>query len=144
MALESRELYTSTTQGDQLRLFPAEGGVRVKTLGPLSAEATLLHGLPMAYDTSNEYWVPLTQGGTNGTDAISGFLYEPQGRLVGDTDSVQANIMLAGRVHRDEFVTAAMLAQCGGAMTSTVMDAALAAAAVRMKNIDVEGLANVA
>ncbi len=142
MALETNELYNSNTQGDQLRLYPADAGIRPKMFAAVTGGATLVQGTPVAFNTSTNLWVVFEQGGSNGTNVISGILME--GGAINDSGSDNTetllNVMVAGRLHRDDVNTAAIRALLGGSPTEGNIDTALRAASMREKNMHVEGL----
>ncbi|MFG0317082.1 MAG: hypothetical protein ACF8XB_07415, partial [Planctomycetota bacterium JB042] len=80
-------------------------------------------------------WVVWTDGGANGTGTISGFVY-PDGVVTDETDDVLGNVMIRGSIH------AADVALPTGEDQAD-LDAALKAATLREKGIDVEGIAGV-
>lgn len=145
MALQANELYSENTRGDQLRLFPAPAGIKPKDFAAVSGGATLVQGVPVAFNTSTSLWGVWTQGGTNGTNVISGILME--GITLDDSGGtdleVLGNVMILGELHRDDINTAAIRALCGGSPSEANLDAALAAATMREKGLIVEGLAGV-
>lgn len=75
--------------------------VQPKTLA--TGSGTIYRLTPMAYNTSTNKWVVWTNGGSNGTGTVSGFLWPDEVTLDG-SDDVLANIMLRGRVHFDDIV----------------------------------------
>jgi hypothetical protein len=147
MALETRELYEAgPTHFDQLRLQPDEGGIMPKTFAEVAGGAVYAHGTPVAQDTTTGLWVAFTQGGSNGTNSISGFVFEPiEGLTVNDTGDgeVIANVLLAGRVHRDDVNTTAIRATLPAATSEAQLDTALKSVVLRERNIVVEGLPGV-
>jgi hypothetical protein len=143
MALETNELYSSNTAEDQLRLFPADHGIMPKTFDAVAGGASLVQGVPVSFNTSTSLWEVFTQGGTNGTNVISGILMEPitLDDSGGDDNEVLGNVMILGVMHRDDINTAAIRALCGGSPTEGNLDTALGAATMREKGLIVEGLA---
>lgn len=145
MALETNELFSSRSFDGRPRMVVERN--KVGTIGPQDAAVTLPVGTPLSWNTSTSKWDTLTQGGSNGTAVIAGFLAH-QEATVGATDDVQITVMLAGEVHRDDINTAAILAALGtgsgAAITEGQLDTLLKAATLREKGITVRGLAAVA
>lgn len=145
MALETNELFASRDFGGRPRMVVERN--KVGTIGPQDAAVELPIGTPLSWNTSTSKWDTFTQGGSNGTNIIAGFVAH-QAASVGDTDDVQATIMLAGEVHRDDINTAAIRAALdtgsGAAVTEGQLDTALRAATLREKGVTVRGLDAVA
>lgn len=60
MALETNELRVSSAgRGSEIRMVQKQN--QVVTLAALSTAALLIKGLPVAYDSSSNFWVPYTQ-----------------------------------------------------------------------------------
>ena len=145
MALETNELFASRDFSGRPRMVVERN--KVGTIGPQNAAVDLPVGTPVAWNTSTSQWDTLTQGGGNGTAVIAGFI----AHLVVSTDAtddVQAIIMLAGEVHRDDINTAAirtvLQTGSGAAISEAQLDVLLKAATLRDKGITVRGLAAVA
>lgn len=63
MALEPQELYGSlTSQPQQLRLYPAESGIRPGKLAAISGAPALAHGTPATFDEGSGTWSPWDAG----------------------------------------------------------------------------------
>lgn len=142
MALETNELFSKVTVGDQLRLFPANGGNKPINLAAVSGGASLVQGVPLAYNTSTDTWGVWTQGGLNGSGVISAILMEDatvNDSGSNDTETI-AVVMILGELHRDDINTAAIRALCGGSPTEANLDTALRAATMREKGLHVQGL----
>lgn len=143
MALETNELYNEQTRDDQKRLFPdANVGVRPRMLVAVSGGASLLQGTPLAVHTTTGLWHVYTQGGANGLGTISGILMEDI--TINDSGSnnteTLAQVMLGGRLHRDDVNTAEIRALLNGSPSEANLDAALRAPTMREKGLHVEGL----
>ena len=143
MALGTNELFASRDFSGRPRMVVERNKVGTIDGGGVSAAATLPVGSPLAYDTTVGGWVPFTQGGSNGSGVIAGFVAH-QEVTVDATDDVQCTIMLAGEVHADDIDTSAIrtaTALASGAAVSTAqMVAALKVSALRDKNLHVRGL----
>jgi hypothetical protein len=145
MALADNELAGSTP-------FPARAAMVVdrNKVGTIEAQddvATLPVGTPLAWNTSTASWTAFTQGGSNGSNVIAGFVAHDE-VTVDDTDDVQVVVMLEGQVHRDHINTAAiraaLLLASGAAVSEAQLDTALKASTLRDKGLYVQGLAEVA
>lgn len=147
MALGTNELFASRDFGGRPRMVVERNKVGTIGGGGVSAAVELPVGAPLAWDTVVGAWVPYTQGGSNGSGVIAGFVAH-QAVTVDATDDVQAVIMLAGEVHRDDINTSAIrtaLDTASGATPSEAnIDAALKVASLRQRGITVRGLADVA
>lgn len=123
------------------------------TLGDNSGVVTLTFaeaaGAPtVAIDVTdlsgNAHVLAASDAGTalNGTNVIAGFVAH-QSVTADATDDVQATVMLAGEVHRDDINTSAIRAVLGGSPSEGELDTALKASSLRDKGITVRGLAAV-
>lgn len=141
MTLETNELYKEASRNDDIRLFPAEGGVVPRMFAAVSGGATYPKGTPVAFNTSTSKWVVFAQGGANGVGTISGILFEEITVNDSGSDDTEtlANVMILGRLHRNDVNTAAIRAL----LTSTSeaqLDTALRAPSMREKGLHTEGL----
>lgn len=145
MALADNELFASNPFPSRARLVVQRN--KVGTIEAQDAVATLPVGTPLAWDTSTASWTAFTQGGSNGSNVIAGFV-ACNSVTVDDTDDVQVVVMLAGQVHRDDINTAeiraALALASGAAVSEAELDTALKASALRDKSLYVQGLAEVA
>jgi|GEM_PF-2072782 len=143
MALGTNELFASRDFSGRPRMVVERNKVATIDGGGVDAAATLPVGSPLAFDTSVGGWVPYTQGGSNGSGVIAGFVAH-QAVTVDATDDVQATVMLAGEVHADDINTAAIRAAValasGAGVTAGDLTAALKLSALRDKNLHVRGL----
>lgn len=141
MALETNELFSQQPFDGRPRMVVERN--KVGTIGPQDAAVTLPIGTPLSFNTSTSKWDTLTQGGSDSTAVIAGFLAHAAD-TVGATDDVQIDIMLAGEVHRDDINTAAIRAVLetgsGAAITEVQLDTLLRANTLREKGITVRGL----
>lgn len=145
MALGDYELASSNPFPSRARLEIRRN--KVGTIEAQDAAATLPVGTPLAWDTSTASWTAFTQGGSDGSNVIAGFVgYESVD--VDDTDDVQVVVMLEGHLHRDDINTAeiraALLLASGAAVSEAQLDTALKASTLRDKGLYVQGLAEVA
>lgn len=145
MALGDNELFGSTSFPGRPRMEVRQN--KVGTIEAQSAVAELPVGCPVAWDTSTAAWTALTQGGSNGSAVIAGFVaHDPV--TVDDTDDVQFVVMLEGHVHRDDINTAAIRSALGtasgAAISEAQLDTALRASTLRDKGLLVQGLSEVA
>ena len=142
MTLGTNELYSENSRGDQLRMFPHDHGVMPKNFSAVSGGASLVQGVPVAYNSSTGRWGVWTQGGSNGTSVLAGFLMEDVTLNDSGSDDTEviAQVLLLGVVHRDDINTAAIRALCGGSPSEANLDAAMLADAVREKGLIIEGL----
>lgn len=134
MAYDPNEQFeTQPGLGSQLRIFPTSQQPKTFAAGT----GTIANGTPVAFNTATKLWVVWTNGGVDGTGTIKGFLnvHEVEGEhtLVVGSETL-ANVMLTGRIHRDDVVLPAGELQAD-------LDAALAGGGVRELGIIVEGLA---
>lgn len=114
MALETNELYSSTTQGKFPRIQPeGPAGVQPKTFDEAAAgEAVVLPvGLPVCYNTATASWVPYIDGvgaGTNKERVIRGFVYPREITIPANGSGQEAigNVMLRGQISYDDIVAA--------------------------------------
>lgn len=145
MALADNELFDSTDFPGRPRMVVDRN--KVGLIEAQDAVATLPVGCPVAWNTSTASWTAFTQGGSNGSNVIAGFVAHDE-VVVDDTDDVQFVVMLEGQVHRDDINTAtiraALLLASGAAVSEAELDTALKAAALRDKGLYVQGLAEVA
>ena len=133
MALENTEFFqTNPGVGSGLRAFP--DSVQPKEFGTDSNENTLARLTPVAYNTSTNEWVVFANGGANGTGEIQGFVWPDEIKL-DNTNEVLGNVMLSGRIHRDDIPVVS-------GFTQQNLDDALAGGDIRDKGFIVEGLAN--
>jgi hypothetical protein len=145
MALETNELYNSNTQGDQIRIFPEQNGVAPKDFAAVSGGALLLAGTPVVIHTTSLLWGVYDQGATAGQGIVGGILMddtEINDSGVSDTETL-ANVMILGKLHRDDINTAAIRALLTGSPSEAQLDVALQAPTMRQKGLIVEGLAGV-
>lgn len=144
MALNANELYSEVSRIAHPRLRPSPDGTMVAKVGNLTAAPLLPIGTPMAFNTSTLEWMPFTQGGSNDSAVIRGFVYGKTIQ-VHATDEVLGVIMFRGRVHRDDVNTAAMLVvlTAYAAVTEAELDTALKAATMRTYGLDLDGIAGV-
>lgn len=146
MALGTNELFSSRDFSGRPRMVVERNKVATILGGGVAAAATLPVGSPLAYDTTVGGWVPLTQGGANGSGVCIAFVAHKE-VTVDATDDVQAVIMLAGEVHRDDINTAAILAAVvlasGASLSLAQLDTQLKASILRDKQITVRGIADV-
>lgn len=143
MALGSNELFDSASRGAHPRLNATRTKVVHLEDNAGSVPATLVVGVPLAYDTSTTQWCVWEQGGSNGRNLIKGFIYGVD-QQDDETDDVLVVVLYRGEVHRDDINTAAIRALCGGSPSEANLDAALKVRGLRDMGIDVVGLANVA
>ena len=98
MALGDNELFSSNTEAAKLRVFP-EGATQPKTFAV--GAVTIAPGTPVAYDTVAETWQVFEEGGANEIDIIRGFVW-PDPIVLDAADEVLGQVMLRGRIHRDD------------------------------------------
>lgn len=119
MAYAENQLFSSASgKGSSLRA--AATSVQPKTFA--GGTALLAPLSPVAYNTSTNTWVLWDQDGTNGTNAIKGFVWPDGVQLVSGSEVI-GQVMLAGRIHFDDIpvVTANYnAAQLKAAVQSTV------------------------
>lgn len=94
---------------------------------------------------AGNYVLAAVDAGTqlSGTNVIAGFVAH-QAVQTDASDDVQATIMLAGEVHRDDINTSDIRAALLGSPSEAEIDTALKASSLRDKGITVRGLAAVA
>lgn len=103
MALDPNELRSEETRTAYPRIHPdmGPGAVATKEFAAIVAETLLPVGLPVAYNTSTNKWVPWDADGSNGTDTMKGIVY-PEAIQTDGTNSVLGNVMLKGQAHYDD------------------------------------------
>lgn len=133
MALETNELYVSTSQGPWPRIVPSRDGIVPVAFTAVSGGLTIpgQTPIPIVRNSSTGEWTVYTQGGTNGEGTIKGFLYEEEEVTLNDSGSDDTetllNVMIAGTIHRDDVNTAAIRALLLGSPTEGNLDTALGA-----------------
>lgn len=128
MALGDNELFTSNTDAAKLRVSPKSVQPKTFAVGAV----TILPGTPVAFDTVANTWQVFEQGGANEIDIIRGFVW-PDKIVLDAADEVLGQVMLSGRIHRDDVVLPA------GELQADV-DAAMKAGLRENTGIIVEGL----
>lgn len=130
MALGDNELFSSNTEAAKLRVFP-EGATQPKTFAV--GAVTILKGTPVAFDSVAETWkVFADAGAATETDLIRGFVW-PDDIVLDAGDEVLGQVMLRGRIHRDDV-------QLPAGETQANVDAAMAVGLRDRTGIIVEGL----
>lgn len=99
MAYQDNELFSSASRDSSLRVFPKS--IAPKTLAAAAGGPTLPALTPLAFNTSTNKWVVWTNGGSNGTGTISGFLW-PDAVTLDATDDTLAQVLMAGDVHYED------------------------------------------
>jgi hypothetical protein len=101
MAYNANEMVGSvTTQGASIRMWAET--VQPKTIAAVFGAPLLARGTPVAYNTSTGYWNLWAAAGSNGTNAIGGFVYEPV--QTSATEQQIFHVMLEGRIHYADIV----------------------------------------
>lgn len=138
MALQTNELYNERDFPQSIRMV-----VKDNTVADLAAGTALLPiGTPMAKNSSTGFWVPFTQGGSNGTNVVRAFIAHATVQLKAGGE-VKGVLMLTGEIHRDDVNTAAIRAVLGGGPTEGNVDTVLSADGLRDAGIIVRGIANI-
>ena len=109
MALQQDELFSQSTQTFQSN-WDADSVIVGKfgdaPAGFAAGELVLAVGTAVAYNTANDEWVVYNDGGSNGENVVSGFVYPDAITLNANTgDEVLGQIMLTGSVDYDVLVT---------------------------------------
>lgn len=139
MALNDNELFNTVPgKGAEIRMVVHRN--KVGTLAGQTDAPLLPKGTPLAWNTSTGMWTVFTQGGTNGTNAIRGFVQDAGGVQTHATNEVQVVVMLEGEIHRDDVNTAAIRAVLGGSPSEANIDTALQSQTLRELGIHVRGL----
>ena len=99
MALETNEQYVagSALQNQNLRIVAEE--IKPKTFA--SGTGTLAAGTAVTYNTSTNLWQIFDDDGSNGTNALKGFVW-PNAIELNASAEVVGNVMLRGEVHVDD------------------------------------------
>ncbi|MCZ2418668.1 MAG: head decoration protein [Burkholderiales bacterium] len=103
MAYATRELVSEQERDPYPKIHPAPGGVQVKTFAPTTPAATYPVGTPLAFNTSTNKWVVWTNGGSNGTGTVKGFVY-PDAVTTDGTNDVMAPVLLLGEIPYEDIV----------------------------------------
>lgn len=98
MALTTNELFQSNAgRGSQER-------VEVTSVQPkkfATGSSTLARLTMVAFNTSTNLWVPWTNAGANDTGVAKGMVW-PDEIVLDSSDEVLGQVMLRGKVHRDD------------------------------------------
>ena len=101
MALNQRELFSTTTQGNHPNVEPEQ--MTVGKFGNVAGAPVLEPLTALAWNTSTNEWVVFDEDGANGTDSVRAFVY-PEAVQLHATDEVQGQILLVGRVDWNDVV----------------------------------------
>lgn len=142
MALNPRELrstHAGYRGGPAIQIEKNKvGTLAAQTGAPLLPRAT-----PLAWDTAAGMWTVFTQGGSNGTDAIRGFVDDDDGVQSHGANEVQVLVALEGDLSRDAINTTAIRAVLGGSPTEANVDTALRASLLRELGFQIKDLSGV-
>ena len=127
MAFGPNELFTSNTVAAKLRIFSTSTQPKTFAVGAV----TLALGTPVAFDIVSKTWKLWANAGANEVNIIRGFIW-PDAVKLDAADEVLGNVILRGRVHRDDVVLP-------GGETQPNLDAAMSAG-LRERGIIMEGL----
>ena len=133
MALVTNELFSSAAGvGSQKRIGPRV--IKVKEFAIEAASPTIPKGALVSYEAGAvNGWGPYVEAGANGAELMKGIAW-PDDIVLSATGEVLGQVMLRGRVHRDDI-------ELNGELQADV-DAQLQTLA-RDLGIDVEGLTEV-
>lgn len=100
MAYDGNEQFAATD--------PISRGLRVepKTIQPktfATGSGTLAALTPVAYNTSTNKWVVWTNGGSNGTGTVSGFIF-PDAVTLNASKEVIGQVLIQGKIHYSDIV----------------------------------------
>lgn len=97
MAFGPNELFTSNTVAAKLRIFSTSTQPKTFAVGAI----TLALGTPVAFDIVAKTWKVWADAGADETNIIRGFIW-PDAVKLDAADEVLGNVILRGRVHRDD------------------------------------------
>lgn len=133
VAYGTNEQVASSSQGGRLRYEASS--IQPKTFA--AGTGTLLPLTPVAYNTSTNFWVPITNGGANGTGTIKGFV-GPEPITLAAGNEVLGNVIMGGKIHFGDIPATGTLAG-GGTYTNAELKALLKGT-VRSLGFTIQGL----